>query len=151
MLKEQEPPETIMPIRWLVGDDNESMFNMYSLILPLYGIQARSFADPEDVVAAYAARQSDYDLVLTDYNYQKGPDKTGFYVATRLTAITETSLPIVMCSGNVFKRDEQEKLNVAIHLVLPKPITIGHLLKQISQSDRVQTALRIRQDFYSSR
>lgn len=151
MLHERENPGVIIPTRWLVGEDETPIRRLYEVSLEMRGVKAKLCADPDEVVASYAQRQSEYDIVLTDYNYNAGPDKTGLHVATRITEITEVPIPIVMSSATNFSPEEQRQLGRVIHLMVPKPTSLQIIFDGISGSNSVQALLRARQIFYSSR
>ncbi len=149
MLKEAELRTAIEPTRWLVGDDDVEIGQAYADSLEMSGLQATICADPDEVLEIYMAGQSEFDILLTDFNYGRG-FRNGLYVATCLSEATIAPFPIIMSSGTVFNPAEQAQIDRVIHLRLPKPTSIKRIFEAVSGSPKVQNLLRARQEFYSA-
>ncbi len=146
---ENEKP--IIPDRWLLGDDLDFMRDSFEELLSSYGIAVKTVGDPDELLEEYKRSQRSYDFVLTDFNYNKGFEKTGLYVARQLRQITEAPIPVALYSGNEFNVAQKTELSAVIDLIWRKPVRVAVMFSEIKKSAGVQALLAARREFYSSR
>jgi PAS domain S-box-containing protein len=110
-------PKTPLKGRALVVDDESSVGEFLRQLLESWGLQATAVLSPIGVLERLG-RAPAYDLVILD---QTMPGITGMNLAREIAA-ARPGLPLVLCTGNS-ERIEQEELDAAgIRALVRKPV-----------------------------
>ncbi len=120
-----EPPggsEKIMLI-----DDEQSIVDSIQIILTNLGYKVFPYNDSISALDAFQKDPRGYELVITDYTM---PNKTGIEIAEKIKGIRK-DVPVILCSGFVYKDMEEAARKAGINEILRKPINTFELATAI--------------------
>lgn len=127
LMKKLEGAEANPAFRVLLVDDNRNGLLARKSVLEEHGFSVTTFSLPEEAVEAF--RNSEFDLVITDYRMPKlnGTD------VIRIVRETKPATPIILISGVADALGLNEK-NTGADSVIPKSSTeISHLVRAVNR------------------
>lgn len=113
--------------RILLVDDDTLVLRAFKRILSRAGATITAESTPEKALGRVQSSES-FDLVMTDYLM---PGMTGLQLAKAVGDLSPL-LPIVICSGQICSREDQEDLRQYSRLVLAKPISGSSLVERLT-------------------
>jgi CheY-like chemotaxis protein/anti-sigma regulatory factor (Ser/Thr protein kinase) len=117
-------PATIM-----VVEDERAILDLAAAALGRRRYAVRTFADPQEALAAFCDDPRAVDLVITD---QTMPGMTGADLTRELLAI-RADLPVIVCSGHSPSFGPAEAREVGARAYLAKPVPLGELLAAVGR------------------
>jgi CheY-like chemotaxis protein len=113
--------------RILLVDDNRSGLTARQSVLEELGYITEGLADPEEAIAACAARE--YDLVVTDYRL---PGMNGVELIEALRR-RNSAVPVILISGYVDVLGLTEKTTGANAVIMKSCNEVQHLLRAVGR------------------
>ena len=113
----------------IVVDDEEAILDLHVEILKLLGYEVTSTTDSREALELIHSHPDKFDLIVTD---QSMPNLSGVELARKVLR-TNTSVPIILCTGYSSIVSEEEALTVGIKRYLRKPITTKDFAEAIRQ------------------
>jgi DNA-binding NtrC family response regulator len=104
-------------------DDEASLVRMIEALLERFGYRVSGFTRPGEAFAALRRDPRAFDAVLTDQNM---PGVSGLEVAQIVTNI-RADLPVILTSGHIPERLEEDAAAAGVREILQKPCTIQEL------------------------
>jgi len=111
----------------MIVDDEIQIANALLNILTFLGYNVTIFTDSLLAFEALKSHSDDFDLLITDYTM---PYLTGIEIAEKLKEIN-LNIPIILCSGYVYKEMEEAVRNTGIVEILRKPLRPPELAASI--------------------
>jgi CheY-like chemotaxis protein len=102
--------------RVLVVDDEKPVAAFMRELLESWGLEAAALTSPLDVLERISRQPP--DLVILDHTM---PGITGLSLAREIAA-ARPGLPVVMCTGNSERIDQDELAAAGVHVLLQKPV-----------------------------
>ncbi|MCK5690496.1 response regulator, partial [Myxococcota bacterium] len=121
--------ETLLPGTeniWVV-DDDEMVLLMETRLLKELGYQVKGFLDSTEALNYFTAHTSEVDVLITDLTM---PVMTGETLAQKVQAI-RPELPIILCSGNSERINQEIAENIQIARFVQKPFMPAYLAQII--------------------
>jgi CheY-like chemotaxis protein len=115
--------------RILFVDDEGAIAETGKSLLEKIGYRVEAYTDPQRAFDEFAARNNDFDLVITDMSM---PHLNGEELSKRLLEI-RPDIPILMCTGYSDKVDAANPGAMGIKKVLIKPLEMSKLANIIRQ------------------
>ena len=113
--------------RLLVVEDNPVSLRLLKQLLKAHGYEV--LGTPEGLQALDLAREEQPDLILMDIRL---PDISGLEVTRLLKQDDRTkTIPIIAVTALTSPEDERQGLESGCDAYIPKPITLGNLLRTI--------------------
>ena len=120
-------PQNAKRKRILVVEDNPLSLTLLKQLLKAHGYEV--LGTPEGLQALGLARQEQPDLILTDIRL---PDISGLEVIRLLKMDEQTkTIPIIAVTALANPEYEKKGLESGCDAYIPKPITLGNLLRTI--------------------
>ena len=115
--------------RLLYLDDEKMVVRSTEVLLRRCGYEVRAFTEPHDLFEALRRNPSGYEIVLTDHNM---PRLSGIEVA-KIVAEIRPDLPVVLLSGHVPERLQEDAARAGVKQVLHKPCSLADLCAAIER------------------
>jgi CheY-like chemotaxis protein len=132
-MKKSEVATPAEAFRILLIDDNRNGLLVRKSILEEHGFAVTAQSSPEDALTKF--RDSEFDLVITDYNM---PKLLGTEVI-RILRESKPAMPVILISGMADALGLTEK-NTGADAVVPKSATeVAHLLRAVNRLLRPST------------
>jgi CheY-like chemotaxis protein len=126
-MKKSEVATHAQAFRILLVDDNRNGLLARKSILEEHGFSVTALSSPEDALTKF--KDSEFDLVITDYNM---PKLCGTEVI-RIVRETKPSMPVILISSLVDALGLTEK-GTGADAVVPKSSTeVSHLLRAVNR------------------
>jgi CheY-like chemotaxis protein len=100
----------------LVVDDEKPVAAFMRELLESWGLEAAALTSPLEVLERISRQPP--DLVILDHTM---PGITGLSLAREIAA-ARPGLPVVMCTGNSERIDQDELAAAGVHVLLQKPV-----------------------------
>ncbi|MFA5992734.1 MAG: response regulator [Candidatus Pacearchaeota archaeon] len=114
----------------LIGDDDSIIISSYRILLK--GIEIDETSDSKGLVEK--VRQSNYDLVITDNDYEDGIESGGIEAIRQIRQFNQTT-PILLQSGELNEEKRKRALEAGVTYVLEKG-KVSELMKIITLTER---------------
>jgi len=111
--------------RILLVDDDVSNINVFRQMLEHLGYSVVSMTDSVEALACFRSDPEDFDLVITDFEM---PRINGEQLASELIK-TNQDIPILLCTGNLDKMNEEKARRIGIKRFAMKPLDISSLAR----------------------
>ena len=115
--------------RILVVDDEEAILKLHEAILKRLNYEITSTTDSRKALELIRSHPDKFDLIVTD---QGMPDLSGAELAREVLK-TNSTIPIILCTGYSSAVSEKEALAIGIRKYLKKPITIKDFAETVRQ------------------
>jgi PAS domain S-box-containing protein len=115
--------------RVLVLDDEKVVVRSTEALLQRCGYEVRAFTEPHDLFETLRHDPLGYEIVLTDHNM---PRLSGLEVA-KFVADIRPDLPVLLLSGFVPERLEEDAVRAGVKQVLHKPCSLADLCAAIER------------------
>jgi CheY-like chemotaxis protein len=111
--------------RILLVDDDVSNINVFRQMLEHLGYSVVSMTDSVEALACFRSDPEEFDLVITDFEM---PRINGEQLASELIK-TNQDTPIILCTGNRGKMNEEKARRMGIKGFAMKPLDISSLAR----------------------
>jgi CheY-like chemotaxis protein len=125
--------------RLMLVDDEPELLAMQSKSLERLGYRVSAYENAALAWRAFREDPQGFDLVVTD---QATPEMTGLQLADRIRSLP-SGAPIILCTGFLERRLDEEISRVGIREVLIKPFSRSHLALAVQRALAPRPADRI--------
>ncbi len=116
--------------RILLVDDEESLAEMWTMMLTGIGYQVTSFTSSKKALEAFRERPDAFDLVITD---QTMPELTGSDLATEIMVIRH-DIPLILCTGFSQKITPEIAKEIGFSQYVMKPVVTRELAQAVRKA-----------------